>query len=153
MTNAICESRNRSWVTIEQCRLRAISRNKTVLNIEVTFLQPAYKIHVNIQMKKKANGYKPWLANYTIDGCAFMRRVNHPGVKILWEMIKDCSTVNHTCPYVGKQAVRDMWADLRNLKLPVPSGEYLILITWMLDMKPQFVTNVYFTLSQDMFKD
>lgn len=100
MTNAVCESSNKSWVTIEQCRLRAISRNVTRLNIILDFLHPANNIHLTLQLLKKANGYKPWLFDYTIDACAFMRKQRHPVYKMFWMIIRDFSTVNHSCPYV-----------------------------------------------------
>ncbi|EDW60083.2 uncharacterized protein [Drosophila virilis] len=145
MTNAICESRNESWVTIEKCRLRAVSRTKTPLTIEIMVLYPAYEIHVNAQLLKKANGYKPWLVNYTADACAFMRRANHPFIKIIYDLIKEYSTINHTCPYVARQMLKDFIVDPAKLMLPLPSGEYLLLLTWMFNKKPQFVTNVYFT--------
>lgn len=99
MTNAVCESSNKSWVVIEQCRLRAISRNVTTLNIIIDFLHPARNIQLLLQLKKKANGYKPWLFDYTIDACAFMRRQRHPVYKMFWMIIRDFSTVNHSCPY------------------------------------------------------
>lgn len=52
-----------------------------------------------MKMMKKANGYKPFLFDYTFDACEFMRRRNQPFAKIVWNMIKNVSTVNHTCPY------------------------------------------------------
>lgn len=59
MTNAVCKSYNESWITIETCRIRAVSRNVTTFNFNGTFLHPAYDIGINGQLFKKANGYKP----------------------------------------------------------------------------------------------
>ncbi|KRF98114.1 uncharacterized protein Dwil_GK27167 [Drosophila willistoni] len=101
-TNVKCETYNKTWVSVQQCRLRAISRNKTVLNIDSTFHYPATKINIRIQVLKKANGYKPWLIDTTIDACAFMRRRNHPVAKIVHDWIRNFSSITHPCPYVVK---------------------------------------------------
>jgi len=100
MTNFFCESYNKSWVLIHYCRLKAYSRNKTSLYINATFIEPANNIFVHMKMMKKASGYKPFLFDYNFDACEFMRRRNQPVAKIIWNLIKDVSTVNHTCPYV-----------------------------------------------------
>nr|XP_016927490.1 uncharacterized protein LOC108008212 [Drosophila suzukii] len=147
MTNAVCKSYNKSWVAVHYCRLKAYSRNKTSLNINATFMEPAYHITLNLKMLKKASGYKPFLFDYTIDACEFMRRRNQPFAKIIWNMIKDVSTINHTCPYMGLQ----MLSDFYSIQFPVqlPTGEYLLLLDWHFDGKPQFATNVYFTFVED----
>ncbi|KAH8348344.1 hypothetical protein KR084_006654, partial [Drosophila pseudotakahashii] len=147
MTNVICESYNKSWVVFHHCRLKAYSRNKTSLNLNATFLEPANNIFLRAKLLKKANGFKPFLLDLTFDACKFMRKHNHPTIKILFNLIKDVSTVNHTCPYVGLQAVSD-FHDI-HIPLPLPSGDYLLLLDWRFDGKPQFATNVYFTFVED----
>ncbi|KAH8415837.1 hypothetical protein KR222_001919, partial [Zaprionus bogoriensis] len=155
MTNAVCESSNKSWVVVEQCRLRAISRNLTIFNAIIDFLHPANNIQLLLQLKKKANGYKPWLFDYRIDACTFIRQRKHPVFKLFWLIMRDFSTVNHTCPYYiivvtshclqGKQMVKDFYYDPTNITLPIPSGDYIFQLTWIFDKKPQLVTDVYFT--------
>ncbi|XP_026836489.1 uncharacterized protein LOC6548068 [Drosophila erecta] len=147
MTNAVCKSYNQSWVVFHYCRLKAYSRTKTSLNLNLTFTEPANNISVHVKSMKKANGYKPFLFDFTLDACEFMRRRNHPVAKIIWNMIRNVSTVNHTCPYTGLQ----MLSDFHNAEIPVPlpSGDYLLLIDWLFDGKPQFATNVYFTYVED----
>ncbi|EDV57005.1 uncharacterized protein LOC6548099 [Drosophila erecta] len=148
MTNAVCKSYNESWVVIHYCRLKAYSRTKTSLNINATFIEPAKKIHVHAKMMKRANGYKPFLFDYTLDACLFMRRRNQPFAKIIWNFIRNVSTVNHTCPYEGLQMVSDFHRI--EVPVPLPSGEYLLLLDWLFDLKPQFATNVYFTYVEDI---
>ncbi|KAH8401120.1 hypothetical protein KR009_003140, partial [Drosophila setifemur] len=148
MTNAVCESYNKSWVVIHYCQLKAYSRNKTSLNINSTILEAAHNIFVKMKMMKRANGYKPFLIDYTIDACQFMQRRNQPFAKIVWNMIKDVSSINHTCPYVGLQTVSDFHR--LEFALPLPTGDYLLLLTWIFDGKPQFATNVYFKFIEDL---
>jgi len=46
-----------------------------------------------------------------------------------------------------------MVSDFHRIEVPVslPTGEYLLLIDWIFDGKPQFATNVYFTFVEDLF--
>ncbi|XP_030388567.1 uncharacterized protein LOC115634799 [Scaptodrosophila lebanonensis] len=150
LTNAVCESHNKSWVSIDLCRLKVVQRNKVALNIFITLLHPANDISVKIQVVKKANGYKPWLINYTFDGCQFMRKVNHPLVGWAWKMIKDFSTINHTCPYSGVNSLKDFWIGPESFPHSIPTGDYGVLLTWIFDKKPQFLTNVYFSFTEDL---
>ncbi|EDW92541.2 uncharacterized protein Dyak_GE11452 [Drosophila yakuba] len=148
MTNAVCKSYNQSWVVVHYCRLKAYSRSKTSLNINATLSEPAKNISMHAKAMKKANGYKPFLYDFTIDACEFMRRRNHPVAKIVWNMIRNVSTINHTCPYEGLQMVSDF--NPVELPIPLPSGDYLLLIDWLFDGKPQFATNVYFSFIEDL---
>ncbi|XP_034478199.1 uncharacterized protein LOC117784551 isoform X2 [Drosophila innubila] len=152
MTNAVCETMNKSWVRIDQCRLRAINRNITTLNVEVTLLQPINVVHVNLELRTKAFGYRPSIFNYTIDACAFLRNRKHQISKMIWHIFRDFSTMNHTCPYEGTQILKDFYYDPTNLTLPIPSGDYVMLLTWMFDKRPQLSTNVYFSFFQDTIK-
>ncbi|KRG04187.1 uncharacterized protein Dmoj_GI26084 [Drosophila mojavensis] len=38
----------------------------------------SYKIHYRAELFQKANGYKPWLVNATVDACRFLKRPFHP---------------------------------------------------------------------------
>ncbi|XP_017000635.2 uncharacterized protein [Drosophila takahashii] len=151
LTNAVCGSYNKSWVSVHYCRLKAHSRNKTSLNVNLTLSEPAYNISLHLKMLKKASGYKPFLFDYNFDACEFMRRRNQPFAKIVWNMIKDVSTVNHSCPYMGLQVLSDF--HLTKIPLPLPTGEYLLLFDWIFHGKPQFYSNVYFAFVEDLITD
>ncbi|ALC45528.1 maker161 [Drosophila busckii] len=100
MTNAVCESRNKSWIVVNTCRLRAIQRNKTILNVIVTMLHPANSISLRLQVQKKASGYKPWVIDATFDVCAFLRNPHsNPIGKMAFKQFKEFSSINHLCPY------------------------------------------------------
>jgi len=38
------------------------------------------------------------------------------------------------------------------LRLPLPSGDYLLKMTWYIDKKPQALTSVYFVFTEDLLK-
>ncbi|XP_034102105.2 uncharacterized protein LOC117566668, partial [Drosophila albomicans] len=147
-SNAVCKSFNESWFLIHQCRIKAIKRNVNTLNFNGTVLYPAYDIFVHLQVFKKANGYKPWLFNVTVDGCRFIKRPNSPFAMLIFNLFKDFSNFNHSCPYMGPQLVKGFYLRHELLKLPLPSGEYLLAITWLFDRRPQFKTDVYFVFTE-----
>ncbi|XP_017958372.1 uncharacterized protein LOC108652690 [Drosophila navojoa] len=150
MTNAVCESYNESWVVIHKCRVRAISRNKTTFNFNGTFLHPAYKIHYRAELFQKANGYKPWLVNATVDVCRFLKRPFHPFAILLGKLFLEFSNFNHTCPYNGTQIIDGFYLKWTALPHTLPTGEYLLGMTWILDGRPTFITNVYFIFTEDL---
>ncbi|XP_062133909.1 uncharacterized protein LOC133844093 [Drosophila sulfurigaster albostrigata] len=149
-TNAVCESYNKSWVVINNCRLRAINRNKTVLNINITFLHPCNDIFVAVQLFKRANGYKPWLFKATVDACQFTRKSYNPTIILIYSLFKEFSNINHTCPYMGDQIIQGFYLRPEILRLPYPTGEYLLEMHWILDNKTTFITNEYFQFTENL---
>lgn len=105
MTNAVCKSYNESWITVHTCRLRAISRNVTKLNVVVTLLHPVHDLRVQGQVYKKANGYKPWLVKFDLDICRFLKRAYNPAAIFVFKLFKDFSNFNHSCPYMASRKI------------------------------------------------
>ncbi|XP_016978217.1 uncharacterized protein LOC108043910 [Drosophila rhopaloa] len=151
-TNFICESYNTSWFVFHNCRLKAVSRNKVLLNMNGTILHPAYDIHLHIQVLKRANGYKPWLFDQKLDVCQFIRYRSNPFATLVFGLFKEFSNFNHTCPYMGTQIVKDFYLKYELLRLPLPTGDYMLTMGWFLDRKLQFDTNVSFTFVEDILK-
>ncbi|XP_062136790.1 uncharacterized protein LOC133846069, partial [Drosophila sulfurigaster albostrigata] len=147
-SNVVCKSFNESWFLFHQCRIKAVKRNVNTLNFNGTVLYPAYNIFVHLQVFKKANGYKPWLVNVTVDGCRFIKKPNSPVALLIFNLFKDFSNFNHSCPYMGSQLVQGFYLRHELLKLPLPSGEYLLAINWLFDRRPQFKTDVYFVFTE-----
>ncbi|XP_034654779.1 uncharacterized protein LOC117892566, partial [Drosophila subobscura] len=152
VTNAVCESYNQSWFVFHNCRLKAVSRSKVVFNFNGTVLHPANDISLRVKMFKRANGYKPWLFDVSLDVCVYLRKRNHPFVNIVYRLFSDFSNMNHTCPYVGPQILKDFYPRLELLRLPFPTGDYMLAIRWHFDKKLQFDTNISFTFVEDLLK-
>ncbi|KAH8262870.1 hypothetical protein KR044_001270, partial [Drosophila immigrans] len=150
-TNAVCVSHNKSWVVINTCRLRAISRKKVVFNFNGTFLHPSNNIWLHGQIFRKANGYKPWVMNYTVDCCRFVKKSYNPFATFINSMYIDFSNFNHSCPFVGDQIIDGFYLNVNMLKgLPIPSGDYLLAMNWFFYEKKQFTTDIYYTFTEDL---
>ncbi|KAH8305492.1 hypothetical protein KR018_011945, partial [Drosophila ironensis] len=149
-SNVVCKSHNESWVTFEYCRLKAVSRDRVLLNVNAVVLHPANDVSVHVKMWKKASGFKPWLFDNNIDACRFFKNTYDPFFKIVYNIFKDFSNINHTCPFLGPQTVKNFYLRPERLKLPFPSGDYLLTLQWFLAKKPQFDTNVTFIYTEDL---
>ncbi|KAH8247458.1 hypothetical protein KR038_004564, partial [Drosophila bunnanda] len=149
-SNFVCESYNKPWFLFHECRLKAVSREKVVLNLNGSILHSVNNLHVAVKMFKRESGFKPWLIESKIDACRFMRRNYNPVAKIVFSMFKDFSTINHTCPYVGPQIVKGFYLRPELLLLPFPSGEYMLSLRWLFNQKLQFDTNVSFLFVEDI---
>ncbi|XP_032312192.1 uncharacterized protein LOC116656570 isoform X1 [Drosophila ananassae] len=148
-TNYVCLSYNESWFIFHNCRLKAVSRDKVILNTNGTILFPAFSIITHSKLFKKANGYKPWLFDTKVDACRFLKKRYDPFAKIVYGLFKEFSNINHTCPYVGLQEVRGFFLRPELLSLPIPSGDYMLSLRWYFHKKLVFDTNVSFTFTED----
>ncbi|EDV95009.1 GH23692, partial [Drosophila grimshawi] len=149
LTNAVCESFNKSSVVVNQCRLRAVQRNKAVLNIEVNILVPAEYIEVRMQILRKGNGYKPWLFDVTLDACKFLRKSFNPAVTMVWALFKDFTNINHTCPLQGYTVLKDFYPRPEKLLNPFPTGEYLLIATFKFNHQRAISLKFYITYEED----
>ncbi|XP_017000631.2 uncharacterized protein [Drosophila takahashii] len=149
-TNFVCLSHNKSWFVFHHYRLKAVSRDRVLLNVNGTILHPANDITIYARILKKASGFKPWLLNAKVDGCRYMRKSYNPIVKIIFDLFQDFSNINHTCPFFGLQYLKDFYLRPERLKLPFPTGEYMLSLQWYFDKKPQFDTNVSFSFTEDL---
>ncbi|EDW99806.1 uncharacterized protein LOC6539519 [Drosophila yakuba] len=150
LTNVVCDSFNKTWVRINQCRLKAINRYRTVFNFNATFLYPTNDVFVHYHMYKRENGYKPWLIKTQVDGCRFMRKPYDPFGILIFKMYRNFTNVNHTCPYYGEILVRNMYLSTTAMRLPLPTGDYLLAMNWLFYGKTQFDTNVSFQFVEDI---
>ncbi|XP_016955095.1 uncharacterized protein LOC108027980 [Drosophila biarmipes] len=151
-TNFECKTYNQSWFVFHHCRLKAVNRERVLLNVNGTILHPAHNIQLHAKIYKKASGFKPWLIDSKVDACRFMRKRYDPFLGIVFNIFQEFSNINHTCPYVGLQVVKDFYLRAERLNLPVPSGEYLLAMQWYFDKKRQFDTNVSFVYEEDLLK-
>ncbi|XP_017058839.1 uncharacterized protein LOC108099727 [Drosophila ficusphila] len=152
-TNFQCKSYNESWFVFNYYRLKAVSRDRVLLNLNATILHPAYNGTLHVKLYKRANGFKPWLLETTIDPCRFMKRRYDPYLKIVYNIFKEFSNINHIVPtWLGHQVIKDLYVNPELIILPIPSGEYLLTGRWNFDKKLIFGTNVTFIFMEDLLK-
>ncbi|KAH8338269.1 hypothetical protein KR059_005235 [Drosophila kikkawai] len=150
LTNVVCDSCNKSWVRINECRLKAINRNRVIFNFNGTFVNPTNSITMHSRMFKRESGYKPWLIHTKINSCQFMIKPYNPFALFVYKLYKDFSNINHTCPFYGDMIIKEMYLRPQIEALPFPSGDYLLAIEWLFYRRPQFSTNVSFQFVENL---
>ncbi|XP_075160392.1 uncharacterized protein LOC142233380 [Haematobia irritans] len=120
---------NRTLVSFLRCDLKVVGRGVIALNVhaKVNYTQPILNGTMNISLFKKANGYRPFLYNYTMDFCDFFKnRKRYPFVKIYWDTVLKNTNLNHSCPYNHDIIVRNATLNEDMFRyMPLPSGEYM----------------------------
>ncbi|KAH8295693.1 hypothetical protein KR018_003993, partial [Drosophila ironensis] len=152
LTNAMCRSYNKSWVVINTCRLKAVGRNKIMFNLNATLLHPTSSIVTHYKIYKRANGFHPWFVNMKVDGCRFMTKPYDPIAILLFNLYKQFSNINHTCPFVGNVYLKNMYLTPDMMRLPLPTGDYLLAIDWNFYGVTQVSTNLSFQFIEDLMK-
>ncbi|KAH8372476.1 hypothetical protein KR093_011705, partial [Drosophila rubida] len=150
-TNAICKSYDESLLLVNECRLRAVSRNVTTFNYNASIFFRVDEARFKVQVLKKANGYKPWIIKSDIDGCRFLKSSYNPIFKIIFSLFQEFSNINHTCPYLkGHILVDGFYLKLSRLPHTMPTGEYLANISWILNKKFVLSTSLFFVFEEDL---
>ncbi|KAH8397283.1 hypothetical protein KR215_011656, partial [Drosophila sulfurigaster] len=150
LTNVICKIHNTTWIHLYECRLKPISRNVTVFNLNGTLDYPVHAITLNLQMFKRANGWKPWLLKTTYDSCLGFRTLCNPIGKYFFNLYRNYSNFNHSCPYVGPFLIQGFHVKPENLKLPLPTGQYLLETNWIFGKELDITVKVFFEFTENI---
>jgi len=52
-----------------------------------------------VKVLKRLNGYKPFLYDFTLNGCKYLSGKQNQLIQFFYDMFAPYSNVNHTCPY------------------------------------------------------
>ncbi|KAH8412812.1 hypothetical protein KR009_005877, partial [Drosophila setifemur] len=152
-TNLNCESLDKKFSDFEYCILKSVNRTFKYISLKVKlFKVPIKKIKVNFAMYKRYNGYKPFMYNNTVDACKFLEKRNSdPLTAFFYGFFKNCSNMNHTCPYDHDLVVDKLSTQIMNHRvtevLPFPDGNYMIQTNWIAYDIHRAIVKVHFALS------
>ncbi|KAH8410908.1 hypothetical protein KR222_008224, partial [Zaprionus bogoriensis] len=152
-TNLKCTSFHKVHSEFEYCFLKSINRTYKYASLKLLLHQvPVEDCLIHISMQKRLNGYKPFLYNYTMDGCKFMKNPN-PGDKVskfFLSLFRPYSNINHSCPYNNDIIVDKVPISFMNYKLtkilPLPKGDFLITTSWTMKGIHCNDVDVYFSI-------
>uniref|UniRef100_A0A1I8PHH7 MD-2-related lipid-recognition domain-containing protein n=1 Tax=Stomoxys calcitrans TaxID=35570 RepID=A0A1I8PHH7_STOCA len=151
-TNIKCQDHDVNFSRAEVCKLRVIGRGVVTLNIRVGLYKiPVTNVTVNMGFYKKANGFKPFLYNYTVDFCNFMtNRKRYPVMKVLFDVFLHASNINHSCPFDHAIVIDNLLLEESKFELfPIPEGEYMfkLMVFAYNDLKATLETYFYRKIS------
>ncbi|KAH8237192.1 hypothetical protein KR038_006257, partial [Drosophila bunnanda] len=152
-TNVKCESFDKGFIDFEYCRLRSVNRTYKYVSGRAKLLKiPINNIKVNMALYQRLNGYKPFLYNFTVDACKFLKnQKSNPIASYFYGFLTEYSNMNHSCPYdhdivVEKLSTAFMNHRLTNI-LPFPEGDFMIQTHWILTGIAKARTSFYFSLT------
>ncbi|XP_062126296.1 uncharacterized protein LOC133839016 [Drosophila sulfurigaster albostrigata] len=150
-TNFVCVNNAKSVLTVEECRVRAVSRNRNTFNLNITLLHPVNWARIDGQIFKKGESlkYQPWLYSASIDGCRFVKKAYHPVANIVYKLFKPFSNLNHTCPFEGTILLRGFYLRWDVLPNAIPTGEYMLNMNWVFSNTSSLTTNSYYEFKED----
>ncbi|XP_050319875.1 uncharacterized protein LOC126752893 [Bactrocera neohumeralis] len=152
--NAVCISTNRSSLYFDTCILKAVNRSYKYFSMRAKFPQkkPVHNISMSFALLRKANGYKPFLYNFTIDACKYLKKRANPVVRYFHSWFEKYSTINRTCPYGPQDEVVEKLPisyvnHVATQVLPLPTGEYTFHTDWYFYGIKVAIVKVFFQIS------
>nr|XP_032291735.1 uncharacterized protein LOC6636503 isoform X2 [Drosophila virilis] len=94
-----CSSFDQQLGNFSRCDIKALSRTRNTIDITYDVFGSFNSANVQIAFFKRANGWRPFLYDFTISVCKFLRRPYHIIAIIAFEYLKPFTNLNHTCPY------------------------------------------------------
>ncbi|KAH8261233.1 hypothetical protein KR044_005747, partial [Drosophila immigrans] len=150
-TNAVCESFNKTIIIIEKCRVRVVNRQKTTFNFNCTLMQPVRTVSVVLRVFKRANGYKPWLYTINVNVCQFLEKPYNPIALLVYNQFKPFTNFeNMKCPLIGIKTIEGAYPRHELMRLPLPTGEYLLFFAWKFNGLTVADTNISFAFIEDL---
>lgn len=119
-----CESFDKQYGDFTHCQIKAINRNKNVVNIN--YLQKVITNHlvvrwisniylyislffvvsqIQLEFFKRANGWHPFLYNFKFDLCRFLKKNYNILLRMGYNYLKNFTNLNHSCPL----SVSNVW--------------------------------------------
>ncbi|KAH8356668.1 hypothetical protein KR200_004290, partial [Drosophila serrata] len=152
-TNFVCTSMNKDFADFDYCVLKAVNRTYKYVSMKLTLYEkPLKSLRVNFALYKRANGYKPFLYNQTVDGCKFFKNPKSNIVtQYFFGFIKEITNLSHPCPYNEDFTMEKLSLEMVNYRitnlLPFPEGEYMFQAIWTGNNKGSVVFKLYIQLT------
>ncbi|KNC29381.1 hypothetical protein FF38_01521, partial [Lucilia cuprina] len=97
LTNMKCNAMDKTFSKFEKCRVKAESRDLQYFQVYIKYYQlPIKEVQTRFYFLKRANGYKPFLYDFTLK-CCFTKHLNSV-TSIVWRWFTTVSNLNHSCP-------------------------------------------------------
>ncbi|XP_017058106.1 uncharacterized protein LOC108099245 [Drosophila ficusphila] len=152
-TNFKCKALDQEFCNFEYCAIKAVNRSYKYLTTKINLYKvPITRVKVSFGLYKRFSGYKPFLYNLTVDACKFLKNPKgNPVTSYFYELIREFSNMNHTCPFDHDLVVDKVSNQNINYRftkvLSFPEGEYMLEMHWMAYDITRAVVKVYATLS------
>nr|XP_017031868.2 uncharacterized protein LOC108081293 [Drosophila kikkawai] len=147
---------------VDYCEMKTLSQTKNSFIMRYNFNKPMmnniwFLINLMTRSSENHNGesiWQPYLYPTNIDLCRVMKnRYNHVA-KMVLDLIKGHSNLNHSCPYLVILLSKEKYLaidDITNTEIstrlrgiPMAKGNYSLYAKWIRENKTLVQTNFYF---------
>ncbi|XP_017042965.1 uncharacterized protein LOC108089299 [Drosophila ficusphila] len=155
-TNIKCGTRDSKFVDFEKCYIKAVNRSHKYIDIHANLYQlPVDNVTVKVEFMRKDHGYKPFFVNITVDACRFLKNQKNPIIKMVYNVYKNNTNANHTCPFDHDFIIDHLWtgnieSDFTRL-IPMMQGDYGFFTEWSVYNIYRAFINVYVRVSDRQF--
>ncbi|KAH8420856.1 hypothetical protein KR222_006891 [Zaprionus bogoriensis] len=150
-TNVKCIVLDKDIGDFEFCYIKSVNRSYKYVSVKAILKKPSTDLWVNLSLLKRANGYKPFLYNITVDVCKFMKKGSNSVDTFFASLFRPYSNLNHTCPFKDSLQLEKLPANFLNSKLttvlPMPNGDNSFSSKWIVHSIPFVELNLFITLS------
>ncbi|XP_052843796.1 uncharacterized protein LOC128257035 [Drosophila gunungcola] len=151
-TNLKCSSKDTKFLNFKKCYIKAVNRSHKYVDVHVSMYQiPVTNVTLKLKLMRHDHGYKPFFVDVTYDACKFLKNLKNPVLKLFYEIYKNSSNINHTCPYDHDLIVDHLWTGNMDSDfskyIPIMNGDYAIFTEWSAYNIVRAVINLYIRIS------
>ncbi|KAH8339613.1 hypothetical protein KR067_004721, partial [Drosophila pandora] len=110
------------------CKLKAISRTVNSITMHYKQISVVDKVMIRVEILKRANGWRPFLYDISVDMCDFLVKRNNPILNIAFSLLKPYLNTNYSCPLKVNATIfcdKLEWdLDQFRVRFPIETGEY-----------------------------
>ncbi|XP_032306914.1 uncharacterized protein LOC26514098 [Drosophila ananassae] len=137
----------------DECFLKSVNRTFKYMSFRTRIYQfPVDDVTIRVEVLKRLNGYKPFLFNFTVDACKFLKGQKKTMVtQFFYDLFAPYSNMLHKCPYdhdvfVNKLPISHLDHMLSNV-LPFPEGVYCVHSVYFSHGIPRMDLKVYVNIN------
>ncbi|XP_065368999.1 uncharacterized protein LOC135961427 [Calliphora vicina] len=148
LTKVLCKAKDSSFANFKTCHVKAESRNLQYISLYINWQVPINDINVRFRFMKRANGYKPFLYDFTFR-CDFLKRLNVVS-GLVWRWISDVSNLNHSCPFTTDFEIKrfeNRYMEKQLDILPLVDGDYALFVNFKVHNSSKFDLEFYATIN------
>ncbi|KAH8364493.1 hypothetical protein KR084_007318, partial [Drosophila pseudotakahashii] len=152
-TNLKCGTKDQNFGNFEKCYIKAVNRTHKYMDLHFNlYKKPVNNVTIIGKFMRYDHGYRPFFVDITFDACKFLKNQRQPVVRLFYNIYKNSSNINHTCPYDHDIIVDHFWtgnieADVMNY--PIINGDYAIFTEWFSNNIVRAFINIYIRVSEN----
>ncbi|KAH8351239.1 hypothetical protein KR084_012202, partial [Drosophila pseudotakahashii] len=150
-----CNVNENEYAEILLCKLKAINRYKNSANIHIKIKQAINKATVRLEFFKRANGWKPFLYNVSVNLCDFLNNKKNVIFDIFYAYTRPHLARNYTCPFKENDVIEldNFELDINQFRnrFPIETGVYAAHVSFI--YRKKLLVTLKFAVEYSNYKE